>query len=443
MTAPSPAPESAQEDGSSREAGRMDESTRNRVAPVALIGIFVIAACASLVIARAFFLPVIMGFLLALTFSPVRRGMSRLGVPAGITAGGIVLALLVTLVAAVVGLSAPIRDYIDDAPTILSQVEQKLSVFSEAMRTVSEANERMSNLASSAGGDGAAPDPAAAATAGGAPTAQPQQVVVSDEPGMLARLAMVAPYVLGQAILTLVLLFFLLSVGDLFYEKIVQAVPTFRDKKNAIRIAYDIERKLSRYFFTISIINFGLGVSIALAMWGLGMPNPILFGAVAFIFNFVPYIGAIAGVALATVIGIVALPTVGQALVAGAVYFLLTSFEGQFVTPYAVGRSLKLNPVVVFISVAFWGWAWSVVGMIVAVPTLIALRAFADHVAGMRGIAIFLSGRDDELPKIHQTTTPPADKVYAAAQKEAETDAPALPHVEPDLSNAQKEASAT
>ncbi|PVA06806.1 AI-2E family transporter [Thalassorhabdomicrobium marinisediminis] len=199
---------------------------------------------------------------------------------------------------------------------------------------------------------------------------------------------------MGQVIFTLVLFFFLTASGDMFHEMLVQTASTFKDKKRAIQISHDIERKLSRYFLTITAINAGLGVAVGLARWGLGMPSPLLFGVLAFAFNYIPFLGAIAGVLLAFIIAVISFDTVSSALVVTGVYLGLTTIEGQLVTPYAVGRSLKLNPVLVFFAVAFWGWAWSVIGMFIAVPALIVLRVFSEKIPALEGLGIFLFGNE-------------------------------------------------
>lgn len=344
----------------------------------AAVGTFLILAGAAFIYAKAVLMPVVLAFLLAITFSPVRRALEKIRVPNGIAAALITLGLLLGLAGAFAGVSAPLSDYVTNAPEYLRDAEEKLRSVSETVEKVTEVGEQV--------GAAAAQERAADV-----------QTVEVKEPGFMARMANVAPVILAQTVLTLALLFFILASGDMFYEKIVHSIDRFKDKRRAVRIIRDIETKLSRYFFTITVINAGLGVAIGLAMWALGMPHPYLFGLFAFVFNFVPYIGAVLGVLVATVIGIVTYDEIGAALIAGGVYMALTSFEGQFVTPYAVGRSLKLNTVVVFIAVAFWGWMWSVIGMIVAMPILIALRAFSEHIPTLYSLGDFLSARHEEM----------------------------------------------
>lgn len=190
-------------------------------------------------------------------------------------------------------------------------------------------------------------------------------------------------------------MFFILASGSLFYERLVRVMPTLKEKKKALKIAYDIERDVSRYLLAITAINAGLGLSIGTAMWFLGMPNPLAFGLLAFMLNFVPFLGAIGGVIISFGVALVALPTAFDAFTVGAAYFALTSIEGQLITPWLVGRHLRLNTVVILIAVAFWAWLWSIMGMIMAVPLLVCLRVFCKHVAPLRPFGEFLAGRDD------------------------------------------------
>ena len=343
----------------------------------------ILALTGAIVLARSFLMPVILAFLLAVTFTPIRRFLGRRGVPPVVTSALIVLTLFVGIGVAVMALSGPIRDYADEMPTIMRDMEIKLRGISEAVKKVSEASEELSNAASGA----------ADAANGDAET-----VVVASGPGLMSSLAVTAPAILAQALFTLVLLFFLVASGDMFYRKIVQSSATFQDKKRSMEIVRDIERKLSQYFLTVTVINACLGVAIGLTLWWIGMPNPALFGVAAFLLNFIPFLGAIVGIVLTVMIGIVSFDTVGQAFLAGGLYLFWTTLEGNFITPYAVGRSLKLNTVIVFIAVAFWGWAWSVIGMFVAVPLLITVRVFAENIPGLGGVALFLGGEEAPPP---------------------------------------------
>jgi predicted PurR-regulated permease PerM len=356
-----------------------EKATRRSTVPSvprwAGIGIFFLLLIAAMAQARDFLLPVVLGFLLALIFSPVRRFLERRGIPAGLSALLIVSTLVAMLLAGVVVLSEPVTGWIDNAPKIGRELERKVQSLLGSAKAVMEVGEKVDEIAS-----------------GGQDQDVPEVKV--QEPGIFASMASVAPAIVAQVVFTLVLLLFLLASGDMFYEKLVHVMPTFQDKRRAIRIAYDIERKLSHYLFTITLINAGLGVSIGLAMWQLHMPNPLLFGVVGFALNYVPYLGAISGTAIATIVGLISFDQIGHAVLPGIIYFTLTSIEGQFITPYFVGRRLEMNTVVIFLTIAFWAWLWSIMGMLVAVPLLVAIRAFCEHIPELEPVGEFISARN-------------------------------------------------
>lgn len=344
----------------------------------AVVGIFLMLLVGGMAYARAFLMPVVLALLLQLVFSPLRRQMGRIGLSAGLSAGIIMTTLVGALILGAASLAVPARDWIARAPDLSVELREKIEQIRGTTETVQNAAEQIDELAEGEEEPGV------------------QRVRVEEEGGGALSLALSLPGILAQVLFTLILLFFLLASGDMFNEKLVHVMPTFRDKRRAVRVAYDIERKLSRYFLTITAINAGLGVAVGVAMWWLQMPNPALLGTAAFLLNFIPYLGALLGVIGASMIAFVTLDTVEQSVVVAVVYFVITSIEGQVVTPVLVGRSLRLNPVVVFLSVTLFAWLWSVVGMLVATPLLVALRTFCDHIPALSGVGHFLSARGDE-----------------------------------------------
>ncbi|MFG6138637.1 AI-2E family transporter [Halomonas sp. B23F22_10] len=339
------------------------------------VGLFIYLSIFALSYSQMFIVPVVLAFLLSMVFSPVRRGFDRFGISQGLSAILIVSALLVGLFAIAATLAVPVNGWINDAPQIERKIEYRMNEISGPFSDLFAAKERLDDIADSDASD-------------------TQKVEVESQDNRLSnRLASLIPTLFTQFIFTMVLLLFLLASGDMFYEKIVHVMPTLRDKKRAIRIVYKIERKLSRYLLTITIINAGLGIAVGMAMWLLGMPSPLSFGIIAFVFNFVPYLGALAGIIIAAVVALVSLGGVGWLAIVVGTYFLLTTLEGQVVTPYFVGRSLRVNTVVVFLAISFFAWLWSVVGMIVAVPLLVAIKTLSEHIDGLEALGHFLSER--------------------------------------------------
>jgi len=194
-----------------------------------------------------------------------------------------------------------------------------------------------------------------------------------------------------QLCVTLVLLFFLIASGDAFKMKLVAATPRYRDKKRVLCIWRDVEDNVSVYLLTIALINLCLGGTIAIGLYLIGFPNAALWGAMAALLNFVPYLGALVGLTVVAVVSIITYDPIGPALIAPAIYLGCNVVESQLVTPSVLGRRLSLNPVVVFVSVIFWGWLWGMPGAMMAVPLLIIVHVLCMNFPRLHLIAEFLT----------------------------------------------------
>lgn len=348
----------------------------SQIVGAAIVILALLAVLAALAIGRAFAVPVILAFLLSLVFSGPCRWLRRKGIPEAVTAAAIVLGLVAGLTASTAILAIPASEWIEDAPRVAQQVERKLKDISGVAAAVAEADRRIEE-----------------ATTGAADGAEdPVEVVIEDTSGPLTTVAVGAPMIVAQTLFVLILTFFMLASGNLFYERLVSVLPRFADKKRVIQIAYDVEREVSRYLLAITCVNAGLGVIVGVSLGLLGMPNPLAFGLLAFGMNFVPFVGAVIGVIVSFGVALVSLPTLFDALTVAGIYLALTVIEGQVVTPWLVGRHLSLNTVVILISVAFWAWLWSVMGMIMAVPLLVTFRVLCSHIDALKPIGEFLSG---------------------------------------------------
>lgn len=366
------------------KTGKGEKTLANRVptgrmVSASIVGSFIILLFGALYFAQSLLLPVMLAFLLALILSPVVRTLRRRGIPEFVTASTLVVLIGTAVVVGAFSLGDPISQWMNDTPRIGFELRRKLSGLQEPVEKLKEA-EKQVEKATSQETDG-----------------DVQQVVVK-EPGLISRAASGAPEIIAGVGLMLVLLMFLLASGDMFYEKLVRVSPTLTDKKRGLTIARAVEREVSRYLLTITAINVGLGVAIGAAFYMIGMPNPVLWGILAAALNFVPYIGAITGIALSAAVAIISFPTLGGASIAPVAYLVCTTIEGQFVTPALVGHRLQINAVSVFLSVALWGWLWGVSGILIAVPVLIVVKVFALHVDGLNGLHEFLSPRNSGAP---------------------------------------------
>ena len=349
------------------------DNKRDVVRNWAITGIFWILALGTLSLAQGVFVPIISAFVLALTFSPVRRALGRIGIPAGAAAGIIMVSLLVVFGVLFYFISEALQQYMSDAPTFAAEVRRELSGLFGTIEPVLKAGDQIDALTSQG----------------------KQQTVAIREPGFVSVMTQATPAVVSQLIVTLTLSFFLIASGDMFYEKLVQVMPKLKDKRRALAAARTIENQLSTYLFTITAINAVLGMVIGSVMWAIGMPNPLLFGLGAFLLNYIPYIGSIGGITVSLVTGLVTFDNTLQALLPALLYWLINTIEGQFLTPVLVGRRLKLNAVVVFISFALWAWVWSFMGRLLSTPILLMAKVVSDNVNGLESFGKFLGDRDD------------------------------------------------
>lgn len=364
-----------------------------------ILGLFLIAFVCALYLGREFFMPVVLAFLIALTLTPIVRFLRKRGIPSGVSA-----TFLVLIFAGAVGLlgyavSGPAIELAKTAPTMGPQLAEKMKHFQEPLERLSQISHQIEEMTEAN---------------------QPGVTKVTmAQTGMLSWAAGGMLSFITSAAITLVLAIFLLASGTMFYEKIVQSFSSMSEKKRALRVVYDVEREISRYLLTIAIINTGLGAAVATGMWAIGMPTPLLWGAIATFLNFLPYIGALTTMMIVAFVSLLTFDSLSYALLAPAFVLCCNIAEGQFITPLIVGRRLELNAVAIFLAVAFWSWLWGLIGALIAVPILVVIKVFCDHFESLEATGNFLAAaqtidRDEEDAPKAATPAQVADRSIAA-----------------------------
>ena len=186
--------------------------------------------------------------------------------------------------------------------------------------------------------------------------------------------------------------FFLLVSGDIFVHRLVEILPRFSGKRQVVEISQQIESDVSAYLATITLMNAGVGIGTALAMWLTGVGDPILWGTVAFLLNYVPILGPALGVLIFLLAGLLTHDALWQALLPAGLYFGFHLIEGETVTPMLLARRFTLNPVLVIISLVFWFWMWGVPGMILSMPILAITKIICDRLQPLAAFGHFLEG---------------------------------------------------
>ena len=191
---------------------------------------------------------------------------------------------------------------------------------------------------------------------------------------------------------TVLVLFYLLVFGEIFLRRLVEVLPRFSDKREAVRISLRVERDLSAYLLTITVINTAVGCATAGVMWLCDVPGPVLWGVVAFCLNFVPILGPFCGIVLFLAVGLISKGPAWAALLPAALYFGIHVMEGEIITPMLLANRFTINPAAVILSLIFWYWMWGVPGAILAVPMLAIIKIVCDRLRPFRAFGHLLEG---------------------------------------------------
>jgi len=348
------------------------------------MGVWILAVLAliyTIYFAREFLLPIVFAMLLNFLLRPLVRLFARAKIDPPLGAGIIIIALIGGIGLGGYELAGPVQRLAASAPHTLEVAEGKLK---KLMRPLERASKTAQQVAS-----------AAAATADGGAAAPKTTEVVVQGPSVLTRVFGTTQRVAGFVLEVIILLFFLLAAGDLFLQKLVKVLPSRGEKRLAVQIARETETSISTYLLTTSLVNLCEGAVVAGAMYLWGMPSPILWGALTVLFEFIPYLGAAAMITLLSVGALTVFDSVGHALLVPLSYLAINIVQGQFVSPILLGHRLELNPVALFVGLAFWFWVWGIPGAFIAVPLVATFKIFCDNIEVLAFIGEFLGRRDE------------------------------------------------
>ena len=336
-----------------------------------------IGVIAFLYFARPVVLPVVLACVAGMTLKPFIRWLSCCHIPPALSAA-VVLGLVVT--AAGIGffqLGRPALTWMNEAPQHMTDLRQRVQKIFPRLAHFNQAAAAVNNLG---------------ATEEEKKQAQKETPVVevksSRSTGSILNWTGTLLVGIGE---TLVLIYLLLASGDLFLQKLVRVMPTLRDKKSAVEISHEIQQNISNYLFSVSLINFGLGIAVGAGLCFMGVPNAAMWGMLVAVLNFVPYFGPVAGVIMLGTVGLLTFDTLWQGLLPPAWYLLFHLLEANLITPVLLGRRFTLNPVAIFVSLIFWTWLWGVPGALLSAPILVSIKVVCDRVPAMSPASELLS----------------------------------------------------
>jgi predicted PurR-regulated permease PerM len=337
--------------------------------------------------AQTAIIPVVLAVLFALLLSSPVEALHRNGLPRSVSALLILLMFMGVLAATSIALWTPAQEWLASAPRTFKTIEAKMAPTARLLR-------RLDAVADSAGRLTDAPGKAAPSLAAPAVTDLSQSTLVE------TRVTLVA------AVTVIILTLFLLAGGPPVLARMGAAFASDVHATHVLRVIEAVRSEVARYYATVALINTGLGLATGISMMALGMPNPLLWGVITTLLNFIPYVGSAVTLILLTLVAFVSFDTVGPVLAVAGTYLVLATIEGQVVQPLLVGRRLELNPIIVFLALWFGGWFWGVAGIVIAVPALVALKVVAQHSERGAPVIEFLSPSLPNLFKVREIISP-------------------------------------
>ena len=354
-----------------------DESASFAAQEVRLISALVVLIGIGLFLALPFvlsigsvvFLPITAALVLTIILSPLADRLAKWGLP-NILASfvALIIAIAVLLLALTLILQPAVALW-DTLPDLYGKVAARFAEIRDQFGWVAKLNQELADLMQRSG----------------------SQEVVLASPSLLEELAFATPSVVLEVILTLLMAFFMIEARVRLRQKLLVGRHSFGGSIQAAKMLREVQDRVGSYIITVGVINAGVGVMVALGAWGLGVDAPIMWGGLAALLNFIPYIGPTLMIGLLAVFGIGTTETVILGLIPAAAYLGLHTVEANIVTPAVLGARFTMNPVMILIALSYFSWIWGVMGALLSVPLLLTLTALFDHI-GRPNIIGFIFG---------------------------------------------------
>ena len=336
-------------------------------------GIFALGVFAALYVASSIILPVVLALVLNLLLQPAVHLLGRVHLPRALGALFAILLAIGALVGLVAALSVPAAIWAKRLPEGIPRLEAHLVVLKGPIQALQMVIQQAEQVADAPGQKG-------------------YIMAVRRDLGLTGALFAGTRAVLDGLFTTVLVLYFLLVSGDTFLRRIVEILPKFRDKRQAVDISQQIQEDISAYLVTITAMNAAVGVATSAAMYLCGLGDPLLWGTTAFLLNYIPILGPLFGTCIFLLAGMLSFDSLWWALLPAALYFGIHLVEGESLTPMLLARRFTLNPVLVILSLVFWFWMWGVPGAILAVPMLAILKIVCDRLRPLKALGHFLEG---------------------------------------------------
>jgi predicted PurR-regulated permease PerM len=318
-------------------------------------------------IGKPLLIPLLLAGFIGLGLNPIVSFGARLGVPRWLSASVVMLALAGAVVGGTSMLAPAALNWFHQAPEAMRQLAPKIKPMTQQLEAASRATQNL------VGGG-----PRAGQTAAPVAIFSSWDVITG------------APKAMASVLTVALLVFFFLIYGDELLRRAVEASPTFAQKRHTVSIVRSIQAEVSRFLLTTMAINAALGLITAAMLYSYGVPDPLLWGAVAMLFNFVPYVGAITTTLVLCLVGLLHFNEAGPALLPALSFAAITAMEGNVITPLIQGRRMRLSPVAILLWLLVWGWLWGIPGALLAVPMLTSAKLVASRLRGWEWFALMV-----------------------------------------------------
>jgi predicted PurR-regulated permease PerM len=323
-------------------------------------------------VAREIVLPVVFAIMLNLLMQPILSGLERLRIPRTLGALFLIFILFAMIVGVGTAISGPAETWIAKLPEGIPRLQERLRFLDTPINTLQAFLTAVDNFGAH-GPSRNTPGPL-------------------DGGAILTSVFASARGFAGGLLTTVLFLYFLLVSGDSFLRRLVEVLPRFSSKRQAVEIAQQIQRDISVYLVTITAMNALVGAATAFVMWSTGVGDPVLWGTIAFFLNFVPILGPLCALGIFLFAGLLTIASLWQALLPAALYGAIHLAEGETLTPTLLARRFTLNPVLVILSLVFWSWMWGVPGAILSAPILAIVKIVCDRVRPLAALGHILAG---------------------------------------------------
>lgn len=320
---------------------------------------------------RVFFLPVTAAMIIAIALVPLLEGLQNRRVPSGLAALICVLLFVAVVNIALAAIVVPASEWVTLLPQRLSRIQSNIAPVLELFQSLQHFVDKIVKRMASG------------------PVARPATPAVAPPNSVLALLATSAPSVLIEMFYALLLVFFFLAGWTRLKRKTITSRNSIAGAVTTARVLRDVVSATSSYLGTITMVNMILGLIVAGALWAIGLPSPLMWGGLVTILNYIPYLGPIFAAVLLTLGGLMSFTDIWLAFTPPAIMIALHLVEANAITPLLVGRRVKINPLLILVSISFWGWVWGPLGALLATPLLIIIQRVI-AAAGVPDITGFL-----------------------------------------------------